>query len=148
MINQQRLKEWALAPAPTEIEQIKRSKIHSKNYASKNFDTDGHYKSIVQIFENIKNILVEEGIIEKKIAPYYFIENLLYNCSSPCFDGDFPECMMKTLQFLLDALDSKRISGFICANERDSLFSETTWNFADAQKFILAVSNCYLKKYR
>lgn len=147
MINRQQLKEWALTPSPTEIEPIKRTKVHLENYESKNFDTDGNYKSIVRIFKNIKNNLVENHLIEDKIASYCFIESLLYNCSSPCFDGDYPECTMKTLQFLLDALDSKRMSGFICLNEKDSLFSETTWNFVDAQQFILAVSNYYLEKY-
>lgn len=100
--------------------------IHLKNCESKNIDTDGNYKSMVRIFKNLKSVLVEKHLMNDKIAPVYFIENLLYNCSSQCFDGSFSECMIKILQFLFDAFKTKRISGFICANEQNSLFSEKT----------------------
>lgn len=152
MISQKQLKIWALTQSQIEIEtipiktkQIERTEAHLRNYDAKNFDTDGNYKSIIQIFNNIKSILVRDKVIENKIVNSYFIENLLYNCSSSCFDGNLSECMAKILQFLLDALESGRISGFICANEEDSLLSAKTWNFVDAQQFVLAVSNYYLE---
>ncbi|MCD6493606.1 MAG: nucleotidyltransferase [Archaeoglobaceae archaeon] len=119
-------------------------KKHLENCKSKNVDTDGKFKSMIRIFKNMRNNLIDKGVINDKIAPSYFIENMLYNCTSPCFDGTLSECMIKTLQFLFDALKSGRISGFICANEQDSLFGPKTWNVVSAQTFILAIADYYL----
>lgn len=119
-------------------------KKHIENCESKNVDTDGNFKSVVRIFKNIKRELVESGVLNEKVAPSYFIENLLYNCSSPCFDGNFSKCMISTLQFIFDAMQTGRMTGFVCANEQDSLISVKTWNLLDAQNFIIAAGNYYL----
>lgn len=129
----------------TETEIINFPKIHLKNCKSKNIDTDKKFKSLVRVFKNAKRHLVDNGYIDKNLAPSYYIENLLYNCSSPCFDGTYQECVRKVLQFLFDAFSSGRISGFICANEQNSLFSEKTWNVIDAQKFLLTVGEFFLE---
>lgn len=122
-------------------------KKHIENCESKNVDTDSKFKSIVRIFKNIKSDLVENKTITDKQAPSYFIENLLYNCSSPCFDGkNFSECMILTFQFLYDALQTGRLAGFVCANEQDSLIDDKVWNLIDAQSFILSAANYYLKQ--
>lgn len=120
-------------------------KVHLKNCESKNTDTGEKFKDVVRIFKNIKSKLVEENKLTTKEAPSYFIENILYNCSSQCFDGNYTENMTKTLQFLFDAINTGRLSGFICANEQDSLISEKTWNILDAQKTILSVAGYFLE---
>ena len=121
-------------------------KVHLANCTSKNQDTDKMFKSMIRLFKNIKSGLVESKIIDGNVAPSYFVENLLYNCSSPCFDGNYSDNSIKTLQFLFDALEKGRLTGFVCANEQDSLISDKTWNMIDAQKFILEAANYYLKK--
>src|SRR5258706_2178261 len=128
----------------TEI--INYPKKHLENCESKNIDTEGKFKDLVRIYKNMRNKLVENGQLDEKSAPSYFIENLLYNCSSPCFDGNYTNCMVGSLQFILDAIDSGRITGFICANEQDTLISAKTWNLDDLIKFVNAIVNYYLGK--
>lgn len=119
-------------------------KIHLENCESKNTDTSGKFKDVVRIFKNMRNNLIDHRILGDKVAPSYFIENFLYNCSSPCFDGSYTECMLKTLQFLLDAIDTGRVSGFICANEQDNLISDKTWNTTDAALLVNKIGNYFL----
>ncbi len=110
-------------------------KLHLKNCESKNIDTDGVFKKVVRIFKNIKRELEETGDLQKGLAPSYFIENLIYNCSSPCFDGDLFNSTIVTMQFLFDAVKSNRIGGFQCANEQDSLFTNN-WDLNDAITYL------------
>jgi hypothetical protein len=142
--NQEFIEGMKFINTGNQTEVINYPKKHLANCKSKNIDTGGNFKSIVRIFKNIKRQLVENGHFDEKTAPSYFIENLLYNCSSPCFDGGYVDCMKKTLQFLLDALQAGRVSGFICANEQDSLISPKTWNLVNAQNFILTTGDYFL----
>lgn len=119
-------------------------KIHLKNCESKNVDTGGKFKDMIRIFKNMKHILIENNLLDEDVAPSYFIENLLYNCSSSCFDGNYEECMLKTLQYIFDAIQTDRISGFICANEQNSLISDKTWNISNLVTFVSKISNYYI----
>jgi len=121
-------------------------KVHLKNCESKNIDTSGKYKDIVRIYKNMRNNLVENRLILDSIAPSYFIENLLYNCSSPCFDGSYGDCMLNSLQFIFDAIQSGRITGFVCANEQNTLIGTKTWNLNDLIIFTNNLANYYLGK--
>jgi len=100
---------------------------------------------MVRIFKNLKRELVENRKIDEEIASSYFIENLIYNCTSHCFNGSFSNCTIQIFQFLLDAIKQDRLKSFICANEQDMLFSEKSWNLENAQKFIYESANFYLK---
>lgn len=121
-------------------------KIHLKNCESKNVDASGKFKDVVRIYKNMRNKFTEANIINDKVAPSYFIENLLYNCSSPCFDGSYGDCMIKSLQFIFDAIQSGRVTGFICANEQDTLISSKMWNTDDLIIFMNNIANYYLGK--
>lgn len=123
-------------------------KVHLKNCESKNTDTDGRFKDMVRIFKNIRNNLVENDLLDEDIAPSYFIENLLYNCSKPCFDGSYSICMHKTIQFLSDAIQTRRITSFICANEQDTLISSKTWNSPNLIVFVAKLADYYLGKIK
>nr|MDD3720805.1 nucleotidyltransferase [Candidatus Gracilibacteria bacterium] len=119
-------------------------KVHYENGCSKNDDTDGKYKSMVRVFKNIKRDMVEKGLIDDNIAPSYFIENLIYNCTSHCFDGNYSESTLKIFQFLLDSIKQDRLKSFLCVNEQDMLFSNKTWNLADAIRFINDAGDYFL----
>lgn len=125
----------------TEI--INYPKTHLENCESKNVDTTGKFKDMVRIYKNMRNNLIDHDLLDEKVAPSYFIENLLYNCTSPCFDGSYTDCMVKTLQFIIDAIGAGRITGFICANEQDTLISAKTWNLDDLIKFINTIANYF-----
>lgn len=118
-------------------------KVHYENGCAKNIDTEGNFKSMVRVFKNFKRELVESGTIEEKIAPSYFVENLIYNCTSQCFDGNYSEQTRKILQFFLDAIEQDRLKSFMCANEQDMLFDDKAWNIDDAYSFILESAKFY-----
>lgn len=123
-------------------------KVHLENCESKNIDTDGKFKDMIRIFKNMRNNLIENGDLEEDVAPSYFIENLLYNCSSPCFDGNYGDCMLKTLQFIFDAIQTSRIGGFICANEQDTLIGSKTWNSTNLIVYVAKIADYYLGKIK
>lgn len=120
-------------------------KIHLENCEAKNIDTDGKFKDVVRIYKNMRNNLIDSGSITDAVMPSYFIENLLYNCSSQCFNGNYTNCMLKTLQFIFDAIQSGRITGFVCANEQDTLISQKTWNLRDLVTGINIMANYFLE---
>lgn len=144
--NQHFVEGMKLYDTSNDQEIINFPKVHLKNCESKNIDTDGRFKDMVRIFKNMRNNLVENNILDEDVAPSYFIENLLYNCSSPCFDGNYGDCMLKTLQFLFDAIQTGRITGFICANEQDTLISPKTWNSTNLIVFVAKLADYYLGK--
>lgn len=144
--NQQFVEGMRFYDTSDDTEIINYPKKHLENCESKNVDTDGKFKDLIRIYKNMRNNLIESGQIDDKTAPSYFIENLLYNCSSPCFDGSYTDCMVNSLQFILDAIESGRIIGFVCANEQDTLISPKTWNLDDLIRFINTMVNYYLGK--
>lgn len=142
--NQHFIEGMKLFDTSNDQEIINFPKIHLRNCESKNIDTSGKFKDLVRIYKNMRNNLIKGELIDEKVAPSYFIENLLYNCSSPCFDGNYGDCMLKTLQFIFDAIRAGRVSGFVCANEQDSLISATTWNQNDLISFVNKIGEYYL----
>lgn len=142
--NQHFVEGMKLFDTSNDQEIINFPKIHLKNCEAKNTDSNGKFKDLVRIYKNMRNNLIEKKIIGENVAPSYFIENLLYNCSSTCFDGNYSECMTNTLQFIFDAIQSGRDTGFVCANEQDSLISAKTWNQNDLLLFINKIGSYYL----
>ena len=119
-------------------------KEHYRNGCAKNKDTEWNYKAMVRVCKNIKYNLVESGVIWANVAPSYFIENLVYNCSAHCFNGSYTSQLLSIFQFVYDAIEKKRIQWFICANEEDLLISSKTWNIDDLTMFITKASNYFL----
>lgn len=119
--------------------------LHMHNCNLKNEETKGKFKGMVRIFKTLRCELIESGELEEGQAPSYFIENLLYNCSGSCYEGGLQQSLLECLQFIDDAIHRDRITGFVCANEQDSLISDTTWNVEDIQHFIEAIESTYLQ---
>ncbi len=119
-------------------------KAHKKNCSILNQDTEWNFKSMVRILKNIKKILIENNIIDKKSVCSYFIENLLYNCTPPCYDWTYHDQIIKIFQYLFDSDSQWRLGNFLCANWQDLLFSEDKWNLEDAKNFIYRSADYYL----
>src|SRR5436305_1484796 len=54
-------------------------KLHSENGTAKHQAAEKNFKPLVRIFKNMRGKLEADALIEKGIAPSYFIEGLLYN---------------------------------------------------------------------
>jgi hypothetical protein len=63
-------------------------KQHSDNMTAKHQATNNQLKPTVRIFKNIRNKMVEEGIIRPETAPSYFIEGMLYNVPPQHFSSN------------------------------------------------------------
>lgn len=115
-------------------------KLHYAFGAEKNKQTDGMYKKTIRIFKNIKSRLVSLEKINKKTAPSYFVENLLYNIPNNKFvKNDFSTTTFNILKWLHD--NKSDMASFVCQNEVLYLFGDTPeqWNDSDAKKFISEV---------
>jgi hypothetical protein len=88
-------------------------KQHSENCTTKHQGTRLWFKPTVRIYKNLRNRMIDEGLIEEGLAPSYYLEGLLYNVPADRFGGTQVQNFTDTLNWLL-AADR---SDFVCANE-------------------------------
>jgi hypothetical protein len=113
---------------------------HSENCTTKHQETQQWFKHTVRIFKNMRNTMIEKGIIKDGLAPSYFIEGLLYNAPTAKFGGTEQLNFSDVLNWLLAADRSK----FSCANGQFKLLANgsVTWPADNCTAFLNAV-----KKY-
>ncbi len=108
---------------------------HSENCTNKHQTTNYYFKPMVRILKNMRGRLVEKGIIEKKIAPSYFIEGLLYNVPSEKFGKSYVETFLNCFRWIGQANPTE----FICANREFYLIRDgfdITWPVENYKKFL------------
>jgi hypothetical protein len=113
---------------------------HSDRCTDKHRDTGNRFKPTVRILKNMRNRMIEEGLLSSGVAPSYYIEGLLTNVPDPQFvarhDATFVNCM----KWLL-ACDKKSL---ICAHRMRPLLGDnnpTAWPQANCESFINALAN-------
>jgi len=112
---------------------------HSANCTTKHQGTGENFKPLVRIFKNMRSKLVDDGVIEKGIAPSYFIEGLLYNVPDDAFSGSYANMVFNILTWLQKTTGRTE---FLCANEQYYLLRDNDpvcWPVANGEKFINAV---------
>jgi hypothetical protein len=109
-------------------------KKHSANCSTKHQATSSWFKPSVRILKNMRQRLVDTKVIEKGIAPSYFLEGLLYNVPVSCFGTSYQKTLLEALKWVL-ATDR---TNFVCANEQYYLLrdSSVTWPAANCQRFL------------
>lgn len=110
---------------------------HQKNGQRKSNETNEVSREMVRVFKNAKTHLVQNQIIDKKVAPSYFIENLIYNVPNEYFTNYLQETFLNILNHLIKS----NIETFKCQNDQDDIFGDKIWhwNIKDAHTFIKAV---------
>lgn len=122
-------------------------KKHKENCEALNHDTEGKFKDSIRIFKNIRKILKQKGEIGDSLAPSYFIENLIYNCPAPTFNGSYQNIVINILQNIFDDIQNGSLEYYKCANGQDLLFlSENTWDMEAAKTFISKSAELILEK--
>lgn len=122
-------------------------KEHKKNCEALNHDTEGKFKDSIRIFKNLRKQLKQKNEIDDSLAPSYFIENLIYNCPAPTFNGSYQSIVINILQNVLNDSENGSLQYYKCANGQDMLFlSKHTWNTDDAMSFIAKCANLVLEK--
>ena len=113
-------------------------KQHSENLTTKHQGAGKMFKPIVRIFKNMRSKLVDDGKIERGIAPSYYIEGLLYNVPNACFAGTYAGTVFAILKWLHQTTDRSK---FVCANEQYYLLrddSQVCWPVVNGDHFIKA----------
>ena len=115
-------------------------KQHKANGIAKNQRTDGEFKRIVRVFKNLRDSLIEEGIIRENLAPSYFVECLLYNVPDYCYTPYIPDSFRNVVGWLLE--NKALLSQMKCQNGIQSLFNGYSgWALGNCYMFIDAIAN-------
>lgn len=114
-------------------------KQHSDNCTAKHQAANNNFKPLVRIFKNMRNRLVDDGLIGEGVAPSYYIEGLLYNVPNGRFAGNYETIVFNILSWLYETADR---TGFLCASEQHYLLRDghpVCWPVANGEQFINAV---------
>ena len=111
-------------------------KVHYQNGTEKNGRTSNWYKPTIRIFKNARTHLVKQGIINKDLAPSYFLECLLYNVPDINFTSNHQNTFCNVVNWLREA-DMTR---FVCQNEQVYLFGNTPeqWSSSNVKDLLQA----------
>jgi hypothetical protein len=113
-------------------------KLHSDNCTTKHQSTNSYFKSMVRIFKNMRNTVIEKGLLTDGMAPSYFIEGMLYNVPNDKFGGTYQQTWINCFNHIVTA----DRDALVCANYmhwlvRDS--SPTSWPVANFNSFTAAL---------
>jgi hypothetical protein len=116
-------------------------KQHSANLTSKHQATKSNFKPMVRVFKNMRNSMIEKGLLADGVAPSYFIEGMLWNVPNDKFTGEHQDMWVACFNWIVTADETK----LACANDLYWLIRENSavcWPSANFHTFTAA-----LKKY-
>ena len=119
-------------------------KQHYQRGTEKNARANGQYKETVRLFKNARDAVVDRGLIQKEVAPSYFIECLLYNVPDDLFDQSVEERYPAIVDWLLRSRDGW--GSFESQNGILPLFDDgdpDLWVQSDAQEFVSALATLW-----
>lgn len=116
-------------------------KYHSQNCTTKHQLTNGCYKPIVRLVKNMHRKLVEEGRIDKSIAPSYFIEGLLFNVPNDKFSSNYGDTFVECYNWIQQADKTK----FVTPSKQHYLLgnSPVTWPQANFERFLTELKSLW-----
>jgi len=120
-------------------------KIHYDNATEKSGRTNGLYKRFVRIFKNARSYLIDQKIIDKSLAPSYFIECLLYNISDGEFQTPLSAGFLAILRNLIEAINNDTVGNYVCVNEQVYLIGDgpEEWAFNKLDAFVNEIGNLW-----
>ena len=116
-------------------------KQHSDNLTAKHQATASAFKPLVRIFKNMRNSMIDKGMLTDGIAPSYFIEGMLSNVPNDKFVGDYRDMWIACFNWIVTADETKLTTGsrlHWLVRDNDSV----CWSSANFHAFTAA-----LKKY-
>lgn len=122
-------------------------KAHYRNGVEKNGDrrTNGWFKPVVRVFKNARAYLVDRGGLGSGVSPSYFLQCLLFNVPDEQFGGSYQQSYAK----VLDWLNGRDLSGFVCQNGEVPLFgtSRQQWSTSNARVTINKLTDLWKEWY-
>ena len=117
-------------------------KQHADNCTAKHQATNQNFKRMVRVFKNMRNSMIEKGLLADKTAPSYFIESMLYNVPNDKLRGSYQDMWIKCFNSVVTADETKltTASGLHWL-VRDN--SSVGWPSANFHTFTAALKTCW-----
>ena len=134
-LSNQRYEEGILFRTTDGTHIVNYPKQHSANLTAKHQETAGWLKPMVRIVKNMRNRMLDNGLIEDGLAPSYYLEGLFYNIPAEYFAGSYSDAFVKTINWVINADRGK----LVCANRQTFLIqdgSPVAWSPGDCTKFL------------
>jgi hypothetical protein len=116
-------------------------KQHATNCTAKHQATNIKFKPMVRVFKNMRNKMIEDGLLADGVAPSYFIEGMLWNVPNDKFTGTYGNMWVECFNWAVSADESQLAT----ASDLHWLIRENApvcWPSANFRTFTAA-----LKKY-
>ena len=117
-------------------------KQHRENCTAKHQATGEWFKPTVRVYKNMRNKLVDSGMLADGVAPSYFLEGLLWNVPNEKFGRSFDATFTSTFNFLVGTDPDY----FRCANNIHFLLrdgSRVSWPPANYQSYLNALRSLW-----
>jgi len=118
-------------------------KYHQERGEDKNQEarTGGRYKATIRLFKNLRNALIDRGLLAEGVAPSYSIECGLHNVPDQLFIGNFTQTVPAIINYLLNT----PYAMFMCQNGVLPLIGDgpTQWSSANFATFLGATRNAW-----
>lgn len=114
---------------------------HRDNCTTKHQNSNARFKTMVRVYKNVRNRMIEDGYLVDGVAPSYFIEGMLWNVPNSMFGTSFENSFVNSFNWVIDS-DKTQLA---CANDLYWLIRDgggNCWKPADFETYISAV-----KKY-
>lgn len=112
-------------------------KQHRENCTSKHQATSNRFKQNVRVLKNMRNAMEDAHILQKGIAPSYFLEGMLWNVPDRYFVARYQQSFENYLG-CLERCDANKLR---CANGLHWLIRENShvsWRMQDFRNFLKA----------
>jgi hypothetical protein len=112
-------------------------KQHGDNITAKHQATKGWFKPVSRMYKNMRNRMVEDGLLADGRAPSYFIEGALWNVPDQHYGSSYAETFVETYNWIA-AQDKSKL---VCANGLHWLVLDnqpTSCPVADFDEFMAA----------
>src|ERR1700722_9728991 len=84
-------------------------KQHCENCTAKHQAT-GNFKRVVRIFKNMRNTMIDKGLLAEGVAPSYFIEGMLHNVPDDKFGGSYQDTWIGCFNHIVTADRDKLVT--------------------------------------
>jgi hypothetical protein len=112
-------------------------KQHSANCMTKNQNTNEWFKPMVRVYKNMRNRMLDDGVLADGVAPSYFIEGMLWNAPDSKLGTSFADSWVNTFNWVWQADRTE----LVCANALYKLVfdnSHNCWPTANCNTYLVA----------
>jgi hypothetical protein len=114
-------------------------KLHERACVLKHAETNNNFKPTVRIYKNMRNRMIEYGLLKDGIAPSYYIEGMLHNVARGVFTTNRTETFLGSLVWLRTC----NRNALLCGHGQRPLLGDglpDSWPPAHFEQFLQALT--------